>query len=172
MACDSNTTGYCNAVRAVARYANQPREVHWSTAIGILGYVFSTSDFGTTFQKGCGLELIAFAGADYASKATDRRSVSGGATKCLREHVCASFRETGNASRSQPLIPSMQHWQTPIRRRCSCGWCGALFFRGLVQYVLRCSRIMRGRRTWQKTQSARRTRGTSTWTPLIDGTFV
>ena len=25
-----------NAVRAVARYASKPREVHWSTAIGIL----------------------------------------------------------------------------------------------------------------------------------------
>ena len=30
-----------NAVRAVARYANKPREVHWKTAIGILEYVFS-----------------------------------------------------------------------------------------------------------------------------------
>ena len=38
-----------NAVRAVARYANQPREVHWRTAIGIFEYVFSTSDFDITF---------------------------------------------------------------------------------------------------------------------------
>ena len=30
-----------NAVRAVARYENKPREMHWSTAIGILEYVFS-----------------------------------------------------------------------------------------------------------------------------------
>ena len=66
-----------NAVRAVARYANKPREVHWKTPIGILEYVFSTSDFGITLQRGSGLELIAFADADYASKATDRRSVSG-----------------------------------------------------------------------------------------------
>ena len=29
-----------NGVRAVARHANKPREVHWGTAIGILGYVF------------------------------------------------------------------------------------------------------------------------------------
>ena len=50
-----------NAVRAVARYANQPRELHWRTAIGILEYVFSTSDFGVTFQKGNGLKLVAFA---------------------------------------------------------------------------------------------------------------
>ena len=35
-----------------------------------------------TFQKGNGLELVAFADADYASKAADRRSVSGGAIMC------------------------------------------------------------------------------------------
>ena len=46
-----------NAVRAVARYANQPREVHWRTAIGILEYVFSMGDFCVSFQKGSGLEL-------------------------------------------------------------------------------------------------------------------
>ena len=49
-----------NAVRAVARYTNQLRGVYRSTAIGI------------TFQKGSGLELVAFADADYASKAEDR----------------------------------------------------------------------------------------------------
>ena len=43
---------------------------------------FPTSDFGITFQRGSGLELVAFADADYASKATDRRSVSGGAIMC------------------------------------------------------------------------------------------
>ena len=29
-----------NAVRAVARYTNSPKEVHWNTAVGILEYVF------------------------------------------------------------------------------------------------------------------------------------
>ena len=53
-------------MRAVTTYANQPRELHWRTAIGILAHVFSTSDFGITFQKGSGLELVAFADADYA----------------------------------------------------------------------------------------------------------
>ena len=77
-----------NAVRAVARYANQPREVHWRTAIGILENVFSSSDFGTTFQKGSGLDLVAFADADYASKATERRSVSGGVIMCAGACVC------------------------------------------------------------------------------------
>ena len=48
--------------------------------MGILWYVRRTSGFGTTFQRGTagGLSLQAFADADYASVAADRRSVSGG----------------------------------------------------------------------------------------------
>lgn len=38
------------AVRPAVRYANKPREVHWSTAISSLEYDFVTSDFGITFQ--------------------------------------------------------------------------------------------------------------------------
>ena len=76
------------AVRAVARYTNLRREVHWKTTVGILEYVFFTSDFGITFQRGSGLELVAHADADYASKATDRRSVSGGAVMCAGACVC------------------------------------------------------------------------------------
>ena len=41
-----------NAVRAIARYANKPREVHWSTAIGILDCVFGLSNSVITFQGG------------------------------------------------------------------------------------------------------------------------
>ena len=77
-----------NAVRAIARYANQPREVHWRTVTGVLEHVFSTNDFGIALQKGSGLELVAFADADYASKATDRRSVSGGDIMCAGACVC------------------------------------------------------------------------------------
>ena len=54
--------------------------VHWKAAHGILGYAVRTSSFGITFQRGIAVEgfyLVSFAGADYASKATDRRSVSG-----------------------------------------------------------------------------------------------
>ena len=77
-----------NAVRAVARYTNSPREIHWKTAVGILGYAFFTSDFGISFQRGSGLQLVAYADADYASKAADRRSVSGGAVMCAGACVC------------------------------------------------------------------------------------
>ena len=49
---------------------------------------FSTSVFGATFQKVSGLELVAFAHADYTSKATGRRSASGGAVMCAGACGC------------------------------------------------------------------------------------
>ena len=50
----------------------------------ILGYAVKTSRFGIAFQRGTveGFHLVSFADADYASKATDRRSVSGGVVMC------------------------------------------------------------------------------------------
>ena len=68
------------AVRAVTRYCAAPKCVHWRAALGILGHVRRTSSLGITFQRGSVGErgLQAFADADYASKATNRRSVSGG----------------------------------------------------------------------------------------------
>ena len=73
-----------NAVRAVARYCSAPKMIHWKAALGILGYAVRTSSFGITFQRGTveGFHLVSFADADYASKATDRRSVSGGVVIC------------------------------------------------------------------------------------------
>ena len=37
-----------NVVRAVARYCNVPKMVHWKAALGILGYAVRTSSFGIT----------------------------------------------------------------------------------------------------------------------------
>ena len=68
----------------MARYYAAPKLVHWTAAIGILGYVRRSSSFGVTFQRGTagGLSLQVYADADYASKAADRRLVSGGLVMC------------------------------------------------------------------------------------------
>ena len=52
-----------------------------------------TSECGITFQRGTlsGTLLEVFADADYASKATDRRSVSGGLNMCGGASVCWFF---------------------------------------------------------------------------------
>ena len=70
-----------NAVRSVARYCSAPKVIHWKSALGILAYTNGTCGFDITYQQGTtvGISLEVFADADYASKATDIWSVSGGA---------------------------------------------------------------------------------------------
>ena len=79
-----------NAVRTVARYCAAPRAIHWKAALGILECINGTSEYGITFQRGAlsSISREVFADADYASKATDRRSVSGGLIMCGGASVC------------------------------------------------------------------------------------
>ena len=79
-----------NTVRSVARYCSAPKAVHWKSTLGILAYINGTCGFGITYQRGItvGISLEVFADADYASRATDRRSVSGGAIMCAGACVC------------------------------------------------------------------------------------
>ena len=79
-----------NAVLAVARYCTAPRAFHWKAVLGILEYINGTSEYGIMFQRGTlsSVSLEVFADADYASKATDRRSVSGGVIMCGVANVC------------------------------------------------------------------------------------
>ena len=80
-----------NAVRAVARYSHAPRFVHWKAALHVFKYVRFTSSYGITFQRGTasGVGLEVFVDSNFASRATDRRSVSGGVVMCAG--ACVSF---------------------------------------------------------------------------------
>lgn len=40
-----------NAVRAVERYRNAPKSIHWRAALCILGYTVSIGSFGISFQR-------------------------------------------------------------------------------------------------------------------------
>ena len=77
-----------NAVRAVARFSHDPREVHWKAVCKILEYLHSTAHLGLTYRKenSTSVEIIfdldAYVDADYAQKVNDRRSVSGAAIFC------------------------------------------------------------------------------------------
>ena len=79
-----------NAVRSVAKYCSAPKAIHWKSALGILANINGTCGCSITYQRGTsiGISLEVFADADYASKATDRRSVSGGAILCGGACVC------------------------------------------------------------------------------------
>ena len=84
----STSPDISNAVRAVARYCTAPRAFHWKAALGILEHINGTSEDGITFQRASSISLEVFADADYASKATDRRSVSGGVIMYGGASVC------------------------------------------------------------------------------------
>ena len=73
-----------------------PKAIHWKAALDILAYINGTSGFGITYQRGtlASVSLEVFADADYVSKATDRRSVSGGAIMCGRACCVCWFSRT------------------------------------------------------------------------------
>ena len=78
-------------MQAIARYCTTPRAIHWKAALGILEYIISgASEYDITFQRGSlsSLSLEVLADADYASKATDRRSVSGRSIMCRNTSIC------------------------------------------------------------------------------------
>ena len=79
-----------NAVRSVASYCSAPKAIHSNSVLGIFAYINGSCGFGITYQQGtsAGISLEVFADADYASKETDRRSVSGGAIMCGGACVC------------------------------------------------------------------------------------
>ena len=83
-----------NAVRAVARYSHPPKLVHWKAALHILQYIRLTSGRGTTFQRGMGsgVDLELYVDSDFASRDTNRRSVSGGDVMCAG--ACVIFSRT------------------------------------------------------------------------------
>ena len=78
------------AVRSVARYCSTPKVIHCKATLRILAYISGTSGFGITYQRGTLGRIFfeVFADEDYASKATDRRSVSGGAIMVGEACVC------------------------------------------------------------------------------------
>ena len=86
-----NQTGpdISNAVRAIARFSHDPKEVHVKAARKVLDYLSATAHLGLTFRKESKLgdvqlenDLQTYVDAAYAHKAEDRRSVYGVSVCC------------------------------------------------------------------------------------------
>ena len=68
---------FADTARAVARHSYNPCERHWVAVEKIPAYLNATQDLAITYARGSLLSLTVFADTDYASKATDRRAISG-----------------------------------------------------------------------------------------------
>ena len=70
-------------LQVVNKYCSTPN-IHWKTALDILAYIKRINEYGIIHQKSklANVSLEVLADTDYGSKATDRRSVSGGAITC------------------------------------------------------------------------------------------
>ena len=159
--CEPNQADEANAVKAVARYSNSPNEVHWKAGISVLEYVLCTTDLCITLERGGGLELVACADANDASKATDRRSISGEAVICAGASVCwfsrTQKRVTHSTTEAEYVALADTMKEAMFLRYVLC-----FFFRVLVRHASRFSRITRGRGIWHRTRCARRNSRTST----------
>ena len=78
-----------NAVRAMARFSQDPKPIHYKAAQRILEYLNATSDVGLTFRRDSHLGSVqlevgneAYVDAVHAHKAEGRGSVSGVAVSC------------------------------------------------------------------------------------------
>ena len=66
------------AVRAVARFCENPRPAHKKAVMKILQYLFHTKEWGITYSgQGCGLCMEAYTDSDFEACLDTRRSVSG-----------------------------------------------------------------------------------------------
>ena len=125
-----------NAVRVVARCCSAPKMIHWKTLLGILGYAVKTSSFGNIFQRETveGFHLVSVADADYASKATDRRSVSGEVVMCAgggvswfsktQKYVTLSTTQAEYVAKSdvaKEILFLMQVWRFMLPRAGNTG---------------------------------------------------
>ncbi|CAB1096235.1 unnamed protein product [Ectocarpus sp. CCAP 1310/34] len=68
-----------NAVRTVARHSHEPKKSDWKAAQKILSYLKETAHLTLKYKQDTTVDVgtLVYVDADFASKATDRRSVSG-----------------------------------------------------------------------------------------------
>ena len=89
---------------------------------------FFTSDFGITFEGGGELELVANADADYACKAADKRSVSGGAVMSAGACVGWFLRTQKSLTTLSTTNPEYVGQADAIKEMIFCGCTEKNFF--------------------------------------------
>ena len=118
-----------NAVRAVARYSHAPKRLHWQAAMHVLVHVRFTSSFGITFQRGIVRRgrMEFFVDSNFASKATNRRSVFGAVVTFADAYVMYLCR-----TQKSVALSSMEVEYVAM----GGGMKGAIFLRYLWSFIL------------------------------------
>ncbi|XP_039304387.1 secreted RxLR effector protein 161-like [Solenopsis invicta] len=65
------------AVSKLARYSNDPQQLHWKAVKRVMKYLKGTIDVSLYFHKELSDELIGYCDSDYAGELKERRSTSG-----------------------------------------------------------------------------------------------
>ncbi|CAB1103089.1 unnamed protein product [Ectocarpus sp. CCAP 1310/34] len=112
-----------NAMQAVARHSHEPKKSHWKAGQKILNYLLETAYLTLKYKQDTMVDVgtLVYVGADFASKATDRRNVS---------HVEAEYVAMGDGVKEALFVngkleflrPSDEIGKIQVRgqRRCDC----------------------------------------------------
>ena len=123
-----------NAVRAVARHSHEPKRSHWKAAQKILYYALETAHLTLKFKQDSLVDVgtLVYVDADFASKATERRSVSGAMVfvaamlvvwisrtqKCVSQSTSeAEYLAMGDGEKEALFVNGMLQFLRPSRRR-------------------------------------------------------
>ena len=76
------------AVRAVARFCENPGPAHKKAVMKILQYLLHTKEWGITYgEQGCALCMEAYTDSDFGACLDTRRSVSGAVSMLAKEAI-------------------------------------------------------------------------------------
>ena len=122
-----------NAVRAVARHSHEPKRSRWKAVQMILNYLLETAHLTRKFKQDSSVDVgpLVHIDVDFASKATDRRSVSGAMVfvaamlvvwisrtqKCVSQSTSeAEYLPMGDGAKEALFVNGMLQFLRPSRK--------------------------------------------------------
>ena len=87
-------------VDVVARYMQEPHEIHWKVAKRIVHYVQGMKHFRVHYDASSPLELVGFTDFDWAIDSIDRKSTSGYVFMLAHGPICWSNKKQHTISLS------------------------------------------------------------------------
>ena len=67
----------CFAVNTLARYAKEPKEIHWEAAKRVLRYLKGSRNLGISYGGSADEHVVGYSDSDWGGDRSDRKSISG-----------------------------------------------------------------------------------------------